>query len=385
MVRHPRLRLSPTVAAIAATVVAVMPVFLTGAMAVQLRDSLHFGPTMLGIVVGADYAASAVSATLIGRLADRRGSTWPVRAGLVLNAGALIGIGTVVGSWEALGLALACAGAGNGAIQTGTNRLIARTVRAGRQGWSYGVKQAAIPTATLTGGLAVPVVALTVGWRWAFVACGLAALTLPWLLPAEVAERTAGAPERTTPRLAPLLPVMISAALGAASANALGAFLAVSAVDSGVAPANAGLLIAIGAITSLVARLIAGWQADRSARDGFVIVATMMGVGAFGYAMLASGWLSLIVPGTLLAFGAGWGWAGLLNYSVVQAHPRSPASATGLTQGGAYVGGIVGPVAFGLISTHLSMAAAWGTAGAAVIVASATMLIGRAYMRRVPA
>ena len=54
-----------------------------------------------------------------------------------------------------------------------------------RQGLSFGVKQAAIPVSTLLAGAAVPTVALTVGWRWAFVAAAVAALTALALVPAQ--------------------------------------------------------------------------------------------------------------------------------------------------------------------------------------------------------
>ena len=62
--------------------------------------------------------------------------------------------------------------------QLASNTSLSRQVPAGRQGLSFGVKQAAIPVSTLLAGAAVPVVALTVGWRWAFVlaACWLAAI-----------------------------------------------------------------------------------------------------------------------------------------------------------------------------------------------------------------
>src|SRR5205823_1137887 len=60
-----------------------------------------------------------------------------------------------------------------------SNLTLARSVPAHRLGLSFGVKQAAIPLATLLAGAAVPAVALTVGWRWAYViAAGLAVLAL---------------------------------------------------------------------------------------------------------------------------------------------------------------------------------------------------------------
>ena len=63
--------------------------------------------------------------------------------------------------------------------QLASNLTLSRSVPAHRLGLSFGVKQAAIPLATLLAGAAVPAVALTVGWRWAYViASGLAVLAL---------------------------------------------------------------------------------------------------------------------------------------------------------------------------------------------------------------
>jgi MFS family permease len=371
---------SPTLAAVAATVVAVLPVLLTGALAVQIRRTFPLDPAHLSFVISAGFAASAASAMTSGRLSDRRGSRWPVRIGVLLNAGALFAIGTIVRSWVGLAVALVAAGAGNGMIQPATNRLIARRVRQGRQGWSYGVKQAAIPIATLSGGLAVPVVALTVGWQWAFVGCGLAALVVLALLPGD------GPPVRQEQvdggRLfaGPLLVLMVASGLGAAAANGMGAFMAVAAVGDGISQAGAGLLIALGAVMSLVARLLVGWHADRTGRDGFGLVAAMLAAGGVGYGLLATGWIPLVLVGTVLAFGAGWGWAGLLNYTIVRSYPHAPAAATGMTQGAAYLGGVVGPTAFGLAGTHLTLAVAWWGAGLAVLLAALCALLGRSLM-----
>ncbi len=87
-----------------------------------------------------------------------------------------------------------------------------------------------------------------------------------------------------------------------------------------------------------------------------------------------------MLAGTVLAFGAGWGWAGLLNYSIVRSYPHAPAAATGMTQGAAYLGGVVGPTAFGLAGTHLSLAVAWWGAGIAVLIAALCTLLGRSLM-----
>jgi predicted MFS family arabinose efflux permease len=83
-----------------------------------------------------------------------------------------------------------------------------------------------------------------------------------------------------------------------------------------------------------------------------------------------------LVVGTVVGFGLGWSWPGVLNFAVVQLNPRAPAAATSITQSGVYVGGCVGPLVFGLLAAH-SYPLAWLVAAAAMVGAAVTMLVGR--------
>lgn len=53
------------------------------------------------------------------------------------------------------------------------------------RGLVFGLKQAAIPLATMLGGVSAPAIAVTLGWRWASVDAGIEA---SWT-PAPVATR----------------------------------------------------------------------------------------------------------------------------------------------------------------------------------------------------
>lgn len=81
----------------------------------------------------------------------------------------------VAPSYSMLLLALALGGVANSLAQIGTNGTLAQVVPRHRRGLAFGVKQAAIPAATLLAGFALPVVGLTLGWRASFAAAaGLA-------------------------------------------------------------------------------------------------------------------------------------------------------------------------------------------------------------------
>ena len=73
-------------------------------------------------------------------------------------------------------------GLANAVSHPAANLSLAREVPAGRQGLSFGIKQAAIPVATLLAGLAVPTIAVTLGWRWAFAGGAALALAVAFLV-----------------------------------------------------------------------------------------------------------------------------------------------------------------------------------------------------------
>ncbi|MCE2527495.1 MAG: MFS transporter [Actinomycetia bacterium] len=168
------------VTTVASSVVALgaVPVFLTGAMGVQIRAEFGLGPAGFGIMLSAFHVSSALASPALGRVAESRPAMsmrWAVTLTLVSLVGIALGgrspvlyAGFLIGT--GLGFALA---------QTSTNLFITRTVPASNRATVLGIKHAAIPLAALLAGLAVPTVAVTIGWRWAFaIAAGGA--TLLW-------------------------------------------------------------------------------------------------------------------------------------------------------------------------------------------------------------
>ena len=76
-----------------------------------------------------------------------------------------------------LGL-LAVAGLANSVSQPAINLFMADQVPLDRQGLAFGIKQSAIPAAVLVSGLALPVLALPLGWRATFAICAGAVLAV---------------------------------------------------------------------------------------------------------------------------------------------------------------------------------------------------------------
>lgn len=424
-----RRQLASVALAIALATTGVLPVFLTGALAVQLEAHLHVGTTGIGGAVATYFCASALSSVRAGRLAERVGPFRVLLVAVGLAAVALFGVGLAVTSLPGLLGFLVVGGLSNGAMQPAVNLLLARAVDDRRRGLAFGVKQAAIPTSTLLSGLAVPGLALTAGWHVAYLAAGgltvLVATALvvvgrrlmPAPAPPHGRARTTSAADERSGRgglrrpagrrqrsdrvrgrgqvggeggfdVRPLVFLAVAMACAVAASNALGSFVVPGAVHAGVAPGLAGILSAAGSVVGLSARVGFGWRADRrgvrgrrAADDHLGTVTVLVAVGALGYGALAVGDLGLLVPAVLVAYGGGWGYNGLFNLAVVRAYPATPARATGVTQVGTYVGGMVGPLGFGVVVDHLGFGVGWALCVGLAILAVAAFTVSRRRLR----
>lgn len=362
--------------AVIVTTASVLPVFLTGALAVQLSRDLAFDPSGLGLVVALYFGVSALCSLPVGMVVERAGSRVTSRIAVVGAAVLMAALALGARSYVALVVLLLCGAWCNVMGQLSSNLTLARSVPAHRMGLSFGVKQAAIPAATLLAGLAVPAVALTVGWRWAYGIGALLALAALFACPRADARPPARAAkgDRATGALA-----VIGAASGlaAGTATALGIFLVASAVDRGIDPGLAGLVLTLGSVVGLSARLLHGWLADRRTGGHVAVVAASLTSGAAGFVLLAVPGTPALVVGVVLAFGLGWAWPGLLQFAVVRLNPSAPAAATSIVQVGVYAGGFAGPIVFGSLATHAGFPTAWTVNAVVMLVSAALMLVGR--------
>jgi MFS family permease len=369
--------------AIATTIACVLPVFLLGGLAVQIGQELHFSPAGLGLAVSVYFGISALASVPSGALVERYGSAVVARAGILLAAGSLLAVAALARSYPVLVGLLALSAAANALGQLASNAALARHVPAHRQGLSFGVKQAAIPVSTLLAGAAVPTVALSAGWRWAFVVAALAALAaLPAVPPAErdPARRPAGG--RAGRATVALVVVGLAATLAAAAANALATFLVDSAAGRGLSPGLAGLTLTLGSAVCIAGRVGAGWLADRRASGHVGLIAGMLVVGAVGLGLLTLAGPVPLVAGVVLGFGLGWAWPGLMTFAVVRLHPQAPAAATSITQTGVYAGGCLGPLGLGTVADAAGYPTMWATAAAAMLLAALCMLTGSRLLSR---
>ena len=378
------------VASSAGTVAVALPAFLMGALAVQIRESLHFGPGALGLIVAFYYVGAAAASVPLGRLVESFGALRTMRVACIVSAVVLEGLAWTTRNPAVLAAWLVLAGLASAGMQPAANLYMVRRLPRGRQGLAFGLKQSAVPLTATLAGLSVPAVALTLGWRAAFGLAGAfafaVAVTLPRPRRTRAEQRAVAAAERTggvdnTGRGA-LWVLAVGFGLGVASAGALTAFLASSVVAAGMGRAAAGLLVALGGVAAITGRIAAGWMADRRSGGHLTAVAVMLAVGSAAYLALAlvsyQRLAALIVPVVIVVFTVGWGWNGLFNFAIIDQYRERPAWATGITQTGGRLGGVFGPFVFGQIATHASYGAAWASlAVASASAATITAIVAR--------
>ena len=368
----------PLLAAVLSSTLSILPVQLLGASAVLARDELHFNPADLGVAVASFFAAYGVSAWTAGHLSQTRGPRVGLIIGTALSCVALLGIATIVHDWWTMIALMMIGGVGNAFSAVGGNLALGSGGGFRRQGLAFAMKQSAVPLSGLLSGAAVPIIGVTLGWRWSFVAALLLAPALYFLLSKEFVEGASLRTDRTAPATdwAMMVPVALAYGGAAGSASVLGAFLVDAAVKSGFSIAAAGSILVMGSVTSLAARMGVGMLVDRRGRADFMIVAVMLFIGTAGYLALAQGSVVWFAIGTVLAFGAGWGWNGAANHAIVSMNKRNPGTASGLAMMGMALGGVVWPMAFGLIVTHVNFRTAWiATAGLSLTSAILLALI----------
>jgi MFS family permease len=361
-----------------ATTTASLPVFLVSTLAIQIRTALHFSPSLIGLAITLGYLGAAVASVPVGRVTERVGGVRVLRFAPLLGAVILVAMGSVVKSFAALAVALVLAGIVSASTATATNLFLARRSDPNWQGLIFGIKQSAVPLATLLGGLAVPAIALTLGWRFAFYGAGAMALLVALFVPRpsttlKERKRVAATTARRALPLGPLIILGVGLGLGIFAASGMVSYLVFTGVHIGIDNGVAGVIAAVAGLSAIIARILTGVRADRRGEAHFRAVRLMMMGGAIGYLVLALGTHlrspMLYLLGAMISLGLGWGWNGLFNYAVVRAMIDAPARATGITQVGGRLGGVLGPVSVGLVvaTGHPS----WAWVGCAVIMALA--------------
>jgi predicted MFS family arabinose efflux permease len=370
--------------AVATGAASVLPGFLVGALALQIRSDLDVRVEAVAAGVSVFFLAGALGASWGGRLADHVGAVRAMRRCVLITAACLLAGALLAESLVVLLVLLAVAGVSNAVCQPAINLFVSEQVPADRQGLGFGIKQSGIPAAILVSGLALPVLAIPLGWRVTFALCAVGPLAVGVALPRERSIHVSRRPASRRPSRVLVL-TAIGAALATAGPSALGAYLVASAVDVGIAEGTAGLLAAVSSGLSLVVRVVLGARADRRRDYGLGTVVVLLAAGSLGFALMASDAVPAFVTGTLLAFTLGWGWPGLFNLAVVDSNRETPGSASGISQTGIYVGAGGGPAAFGALYAGPGHGTAWLVVAGITLIGAAVIWLAARLERRVRA
>ncbi len=357
-----------------------MPVFLLGSLAPSIRRELHFDAGHLGMVVSTFWISMAFGGFIAGRLAQTLGATRTTYLGLSTSMVAMLGL-ALSPLWLLLLIFSALAGIGCAITLPAGDMALFNSLPPNRRGFAFGVKQASLPAASMLAGAFVPLLMLTVGWRWAFISGSFVALSGALSMPRypnENSKRRKGIHHDTgfsnSRRLGDVVPVAIGVGLAMCGVSAMGAFFVESAINSGNSPRLAGSLLALGGFFGIAGRFLVSWRLDHLPWP-YAVVAGLIslgGVGAAVFALHAHG--LVLIAGTAIAFGAGWGWNGLMTQTVVTSHPESPARASAYIMVGAASGGAIGPTLFGVMVGHFGYSVAWTVCAAQFFTAAAMFL-----------
>lgn len=373
--------------AVGTTIAGNMPVFLIGALFVQIQGDIAVPAWVLGFSVAMYWLFAAAVSTLSGRIVGAIGARRSTILSILGAVLSLVGSALLVPSWPWIAVWAGLGGAANGLGHPASNHLVSLRVAPRRLATAFGIKQGAVPFAAFLAGLMVPVVALTLGWRWGFaVAAVIGTLLLVAFLCAGPRRVPAGA--RLIRARVPLgsslvrylLLMSCATTLGAGAAGAASAFVVTAGIQAGLPDASAGVLLSMGSLLGAACRIGAGRVADRSeGRLALPLTAMLLVAGAVGTGLLAVDSTAAFVCGVILSLGLGWGWTGLTHFVVSRAAGPATPSATGIVQTGSYLGSAAGPlvfgIAFGAVGTDPGHTLVWLPVAAAQLVAAAVIVV----------
>ena len=368
--------------AILVVTAATQSVFLVGAAFFAIGPEFGISTAGLGVATALFFLAASASSVALGGWVQRVGWRTAIRVNAVVSGAMTLLIAAFATSAPVLVGLMVVSAIAYGLANPAANQAIADWVPPGRRATIVGLKHAGIPLSTLLAGLAVPTVVLSFGWRTAFVVAGVGAFAVAGLVPRSIPDPPVHAPSaRPSPRrLEPshLALLAVGSSFATWSAAALGAFGVSAAIDVGMGADAAGWLQSVGSAASIGMRFFAGWLTDRWSSNGFSGIVLLAGTGVLVFLAMAFAlppWFGVLM---VLAYATGWGWPGLLTFTVVEANAGTAARSSSFTQAGIFLGAGLSPLVFGAVSSSLGLPFIWPfAAGALLIATTAVALVWR--------
>jgi MFS family permease len=353
-----------------------------------LTHALGLSRTELGLLTSAIWGGMLIGMLPFGLLVDRYGERSMLLVGGALLAGFLL-IASRAAGFEALFLALVPAAIGAAAASPGGTRALAAWFEPRMRGTAIGIRQTGVTLAGVLAAVALPPIAIALGWRAAFVTVaatalvGMVAFVLLYREPAAVSR--AARPPLDVRVLMRSRTWLAATAYGWVFMGALGSVVAYLAVslnqDAGLSPVRAGLLLAVLQVGGIAGRLGFGVLSDRVGSRGRVMalsaalaVLACLAMAALGHG--AAGPPALAGLAFLLGLSC-MGWNALYITLTAEVVPiQHAATAVGAGTTITFIGMFAVPPVFGLIADHAgtyswSWAALAGWAAMGTVVALA--------------
>ncbi|WP_395105414.1 MFS transporter [Actinomadura sp. SCN-SB] len=352
-----------------------------------VTESLDLSRTELGSIATVTFIAAALASALIGRAADVF-SGRAVMAILFAGAGAALLTVAAAPSYAWLLVAVTASGVFQALSNPVTNQLISANVPAGRRGVLMGVKQSGVQMSQFGAGLALPSIALALGWRGATAVSSVVAVAGLVLVRTSVpaAVKTLREPGRR--RAGGRLPSAVwwlcaYGFLTGAALQAMNVYLPLFGYERlEMSVTTSGLSAAVVGGVGLAARIFWGRVADRTRRP-HSLLALLAAVSAGAALLLMAAalagtawtmWLAAVLFGA-----SGIATNVVVMLAVVQVSELSVVgAASGVLAFGQYLGFAVGPVSLGAAVDGLgTYTSGWASVAAVYAAAAALALLWR--------
>jgi predicted MFS family arabinose efflux permease len=332
---------------------------------------------VLGIVLGAHPFGLALTSLPVGYLTERIGIGRALRACLAATFVALV-VAASSSTWIALAIGLFISGCSGVLADTVSASWVSRRVPLERHGFAFGLKQSMSPASAMLGGLAVPAVAATLGWRWGYVAAAAGAVvTGAFLLRESPPRQPLQRSHRDGDvRLSSLVILGVSVCLAQTPVFFFVGFTVKAALSSGLSATASGVLFAASAGIGIACRVSLGAFVDRRSANLIDVIIRYLVIGSVGLTAISSGNSWVIVVACPLSFASLWAWQALVYVFILRTNRTAPAVAASIMVLFFASGAMTGSVIFGAIADR-SLRAAWLAAAAMPLVAIPWFLAAR--------
>ncbi len=373
-------------AMLAVQVLASISLTSASVLAPAVAPMLGLAPERIGWFAGLAYALAMLSGLRCGVWVARLGGVRVSQLALLLCAAGL-GLACWVPPAGLL-LAAMLIGAGYGLANPAAAEVLAHHAPRGASGLFFSIKQAGVPLGVALCGLFMPLGLQLMGWRWtiglAATIAVLAALALQRSQPVLRSPRTVS-PVVAVSWFTPLRQVwqarelrllsLVSCTFAMTQQIFITYVVALLHLQGGLSLTAAAMVLSVSQVVSMLARVGMGHAADRWVAPTHLLGLLGMGMGASVVLLAWSGAAGLLTASLLAAMACGataMGWNGVFYAALIRTVPReSLAALTGATQFFTFLGGMLGPFAFGQL-VH----AGASHAGVYTAMALAPVLVG---------